>query len=134
MKHFTAFPLLLMPLDVQIKRRGGEGFNCDVKATPIPGSYSVKYEFETAFGPATLTTLNQFNLGIIHSNEGPLHVMYCADKQSFFKVLVKPAKRLIGKKILFTTPIAETFEQAMSVLKSWYPTYTNWKLDKPPII
>lgn len=134
MKHFTAFPLLLMSLDAQIRRHGGKGFNTSVKATPIPGSYSVNYEFETADGPVSLTTLNQFQLGIIDSEQGLVHVMYCADNKTFFKVVPTPSKRIVGGKILLTTPIAETFEQAMSTLKSWYPTHTNWKLTTPPII
>jgi hypothetical protein len=127
MKHYTAFPLLLMPLDAQIRRRGGKGFNSNVKATPIPGSYSVQYEFETADGPVTLTTLNEFQLGIIDTFQGLVHVMYCADKKLFFKVLNTSA-------IVLKTPLAQTFEEAMSVLKTMYPTHTNWKLTTPPII
>lgn len=134
MNHFNAFPLILMSLDSQIRYRGGKGFNCDVIAQPIEGSFSVKYEFDTPNGRTSLTTLNQFQLGILHTEEGDVHVMFCADKEEFFKVTTKPAIRLIGQKLLFITPIAKTFDETIKVLKRWYPRHTNWNLKNPETI
>ena len=132
--NYPAFPLLLMSLDAQIKRRGGKGFTCDVVAKPIQSSYSVVYEFDTPTGKASITTLNEFQLGVIHTENGHVYVMFRADKNEYFKVTIKPAIRVIGQKILFTTPIAKTFAQSMEILKRWYPTHTNWNLTAPPII
>lgn len=133
MQQVFALPFLLVTLDQQIKRHGGKGFNCEVKQRPIPGSFSVEYEFETENGRVCLISPNIFKLGVIHTDEGLKHICYYADTSEYFSVVVRSASKLEAGKLLVLTPLGKTYQDVINKLTSWYPEYQNLRLTQPTL-
>lgn len=129
---YQALPLKLVPLNTQILNLGGEGFNCNVRVTPVDGSYSVLYEFNTPDGLKTLKTVNEFQVGIIDDAAGNYFVMYYPDKFEFSLMRVAIAPKLPGGKILIHTWLGATFPAAMAALKGIFSDRINWSRITPP--
>lgn len=127
-----ALPLLLMPLSTQISNLGGEGYNCSVKSSQVPGSYSYRYEFNTHEGLKTLVTLNEFQVGFIDDASGDFHVYYYPDRFEYNLVRVVEAPKMPGGKILVSSTLGATFPAAMAALKELFPNRVNWSRIQPP--
>lgn len=127
-----AIPLLLSSLDAQIRKLGGRGYNCDVKATKANG-YSVSYQFYTDKGAETLITENVFQVGtIVCEDEGRQYVMYYPDKAEFSLVQVVQSNKTQGGKILVHSWLGATFPAAMAELICRYPNHIDWNRITPP--
>lgn len=129
---YQALPLKLVPLNTQILNLGGEGFNCNVKVTPVEDSYSSLYEFNTPEGLKILQTQNEFQVGLIDTNDGNLYVMYYPDKFEFTLMRVAEAPKMPGGRILIHTWLGATFPAAMAALKGMFPERINWDRITPP--
>lgn len=132
MEKNKALPFLQMPLDSQIKLHGGKGFNCEVKVTPVPGTYSFNYEFYTDDGAKILTSVNQFQLGVVNTAEdGLCHIIHNADKNEYLMFRVNRYPERYSDEKLSEFLLGYSYEAALSALRSWYPNFTNWNLTKP---
>lgn len=129
---YQALPLALVPLSTQISNLGGEGFNCRVTVTPVLGSYSTLYQFDTAEGKKTLQTQNEFQVGRISDSTGDYFVMYYPDKFEFTLMRVVEAPAMPGGKVLVQTWLGATFPAAMAALIARYPNRMDWNCITPP--
>lgn len=129
-----AKPFYQVPLDTQIKQHGGAGYNTAVKSTPVIGSYSFNYEFYTDTGIKILTSVNQFQIGLIHPDEnGPYLIIHDADKAQYLMVCVNSVPGCSNENLINETLLGDSYDAAISTLRSWYPNYTNWNLNKPKL-
>ncbi len=111
-----AIPLLLSSLDARIRKLGGRGYNCDVKATKANG-YSVSYQFYTDKGTETLITENVFQVGtLVCEDEG--RSTLCTIQTKLNLALSGSCKltEKQGAKILVHSWLGATFPAAMAEL------------------
>jgi len=123
--------LLMAPLSSQIKAAGGEGFNCDVKCTPVKDSFASMYTFETENGKRTLLTHNETHVGLI-DDEVNHHVMFNADNGEYTSVtvneiVVEPYRELKVKSLGYS------FNDMFKSLKNMWPKRQVWNLTVPII-
>lgn len=124
-----AAPLLLEPLDVQIKKAGGRGYNCDVVTKPIPGTFSALYSFKTPEGIKTIKTPNDYQVGLVDADLD-YFVMYDADTGEYSLV----TKHTISNppyRTLVVRKIGHTFDDMRAYLKRRWPNRTVWNLTHP---
>jgi hypothetical protein len=122
--------LLLEPLDSQIKKAGGRGYNCEVVVKPISGTFSTLYSFKTDSGVKTIQTPNDFQVGIVDDAELTYFVMFDADKGEYSLV----TKHNIAKpphEILVVRTLGYSFDAMKVELERRWPHRTVWNLTHP---
>ncbi|NQZ51060.1 MAG: hypothetical protein HRT95_13085 [Moritella sp.] len=130
--HITqAIRLLMAPLSSQIKTAGGEGFNCDVKCTPVKGSFAAMYTFETENGKRTLLTHNETHVGLI-DEEVYHHIMFNAQNGEYTSTTVNDID-VEPYRILKVKSLGFSFEDMHKSLKKMWPNRVVWKLTVPEL-
>jgi len=128
----NAAPLCLTPLSQQIKEAGGEGFNCDVKVTPIKGSFSSIYTFQTAEGEKSIKTVNDYQVGVLTAEEKHL-IRFNADKKEYTLVTRREIKKAPYKTLL-VKPLGSSFDEMIDELNKMYPNRFAWSFENPELI
>lgn len=123
MSNIAAAPLLLESLDSQIRRHGGNGFNHQVFVTPVPGTYSFVYRFNTVDGEKQLQTRDECQVALIELDGGCQHVMVTGAGEYR---LVTPWKAG-GNRCLFSGHIGNSHEEAKRALQELYPRHHRWE-------
>jgi len=121
-----AKPLYHTALDTQIRELGGRGYNCGVKVTPIQGSYSCIYTFDTPEGVKHLQTKCELTLGVVDGNI----IIHNGETGEYSLVTINKVNRAPYKIILVKT-LGNSLEEMYWALKLIWPNHLSWQLNIP---
>lgn len=124
-----AKPLYQTALDTQIRELGGRGYNCGVKVTPIQGSYSCIYTFDTPEGVKSIKTANALTLGMVDGN----FIIHNGDSGEYSLVTVKKINRA-PYKICHVKSLGNSLEEMYWALKLIWPNRLSWQLNIPEML
>lgn len=124
-----AKPLYQTALDTQIRELGGRGYNYGVKVTPIKGSYSCIYTFDTPEGVKSIQTENVLTLGVVDGNL----VIHNGDTGEYSLVTVKKITRA-PYKLSHVKALGNSLEDMYWALKLIWPNRISWQLNIPEML